>query len=114
MEKSSECHLITGNPTKHDLSPIRTHFDIVETYEEETHLFRRLIKCKKCGQLYFYEFFEQVDWRNGDDPQYCTFIPVNSIQEARNLNKLSTLALLSVSPQLRKDFTDRINIYWVR
>jgi len=86
----------------------------MKTYIDESHLWRHMLKCKKCGQLYFFEFFEQIDWKNGDDPQYCTFIPVKDIAEADELNKLTVFQLLNVKPQLRDDFRDTIRVYWAR
>ena len=54
----------------------RGRFETVETYTHESHLYRALVKCCECGQLYFYEFYERVDWDDGDDAQYSTYIPL--------------------------------------
>jgi formylmethanofuran dehydrogenase subunit E len=40
----------------------------VETFLDESHLIRRLKRCNECGQLYFYQFLEEIDWEKGDDP----------------------------------------------
>lgn len=93
------------------------HFDIVETYSEDTHFSRRLVKCKLCGQLYFREFYEEIDWRDGNDPQYTTLIPVKTKAQADMIKQFSIFELMDVLPQLRKDFpkeADKPTVYWIR
>ena len=51
-------------------APMKEGFELVETYADESHLRRYLLKCRECGQLYFFEFYEWVDWEHGNDPQY--------------------------------------------
>jgi hypothetical protein len=51
-------------------TPMKERFELVETYADESHLRRYLLKCRECGQLYFFEFYEWVDWEHGNDPQY--------------------------------------------
>jgi len=50
-------------------------FEAIETYVDDSHHRRSLLKCRECGQLYFYEFLEFVDYENGDDPQYRAYTP---------------------------------------
>jgi len=78
-------------------------------------LFRYVLKCDRCGQLYFFEFYETIDWIEGNDPQYTTYIPVNTIEEAQELNKLSELELLIIVPRLQADFLQngKRDIRWV-
>lgn len=93
------------------------HFDIVETYADNDHFSRRLVKCKRCGQLYFREFYEEIDWRDGNDPQYTTFIPVEAQAQIEAIKQLSRFELMEVLPQLRKDFpkeADKPTVYWIR
>lgn len=113
MNKSEICHLIQTTPVVTDLLPTSEHFHLIKTYEHESHLFRFLLSCKLCGQLYFFEFYEEIDWENGDDPQYTTYIPVNSTTEADNLHTLSPIELLAVTPRLQFD-TGRGNSEVVR
>jgi len=77
--------------------------DEVRTLEDDSHLMRRLYRCKKCGQLYFYEFYEEIDWAEGNDPQYCTLIPVEDEGSAELLNKKAPIELLCY-PSIRMDF----------
>ena len=45
--------------------PLKDRFNLVETYVEEAHWWRYLLECRECGQLYFFEFYEQIDWEGG-------------------------------------------------
>lgn len=49
--------------------------DSVEALIDQSHLGRSILKCRECGQPYFFEFHETVDWAKGDDHIYWTFIP---------------------------------------
>jgi hypothetical protein len=76
---------------------------LLHTYEDESHLMRHLMKCNACGQLYFHEFYEIVDWKDGNDAQYSTWIPIEDVESADWLNKMSPLELLRFAG-LRIDF----------
>ncbi|MGO9133908.1 MAG: hypothetical protein ACLP8A_07655 [Methylovirgula sp.] len=79
-------------------------FECVEVFEDEIHLGRQLLRCKECGQLYFYEFYELVDWEDGDDPQYWTFVPVESPADIALIKDVSPFELMRFSPRLQRDF----------
>lgn len=100
LKAPEQCHLWgKENIAREDLD-----FDVVEVYEDSSHLGRALLRCKRCGQLYYYEFYEVIDWEEGDDKQYCTYIPVeNDRGLIDTLNKKSSLELLGVSPKLQWD-----------
>ena len=96
-----ECHLWRdGNPSMEQLMMALTP---IMTYEEESHLIRNVLRCKDCGHLYFHEFTEKIDWREGNDAQYSLWIPVNDLASADKLNELST-AELSAFYGLHYDF----------
>jgi len=81
----AQCHLwAKENPTGEDLN---FAFDVVKTYSDDSHDSRRLIKCKQCGQLYVREFYETIDWKDGEDPQYVTYVPVANETDADMVNK---------------------------
>jgi hypothetical protein len=84
--------------------PRENRFELLETFVDESHLSRDLLKCKECGQLYFFEFYEEIDWEDGNDPQYSKYIPVENGAEIEMLKKASPLKLLQYLPQLRHDF----------
>ncbi len=90
---------------------------VVETYLDESHLTRDLRKCKFCGQLYFHEFVDSIDWEKGDDPQYQTFIPVDSKEEIGLFLDVDEFGLQSFSPRLLADYpkgAEQHRIQWVR
>jgi hypothetical protein len=88
----SNCHLWRA-PLTHQL--VRASLSDVKTYCDDSHLTRRLTRCS-CGQLYFYEWYEIIDWGEGNDPQYVTCIPVTDETMADELNTLSQVALIGL------------------
>ena len=101
MVTPTQCHLRTQpNLTRED---IRSALETVKTYEDDSHLMRHLMQCRQCGQLYFHEFFEIVDWVNGNDAQYSTWIPVADAESADRLSALSPFELVQHGG-LRVDF----------
>ena len=103
MDTQIQCHLFEKTPSKEDIEYIHTHFKHIKEYVDESHLFRYLLKCDKCGQLYFYEFNEEIDWQDGDDSQYNTYIPVKSEEEADEMNKKNSFELLAIKPRIQHD-----------
>ena len=85
------------------IDQVRGSFECVKTFEEESHLTRRMLRCKECGHVYFYEFYEEVDWSEGKDAQYITWIPVDDVESAQELSKLSSYEILSF-PSIRYDY----------
>jgi hypothetical protein len=66
--------------------------------------------------LYFYEFYEEIDWQGGNDPQYRTWIPVDDAASAQILNSLSVYEILKF-PSIRCDWprdADQQRIYYAR
>ena len=95
---------------------MKENFELIDTYAHESHLWRYLLKCRECGQLYFFEFYEWIDWEQGNDPQYSKFIPVPTVEDAEMLREASQAELLRFSPSLNIDFPgDAVTstVYWV-
>jgi hypothetical protein len=65
----------------------------LKRYSKDCHHIRQLMNFR---QLYFHEFYEEVDFREGEDQQYFIFIPVDSLKAADELNKLTRFALSSL------------------
>ena len=89
------CHLwINGDPSRDQL-----HKDLItiKVCEDDSHLVRKLKNCRVCGQLYFYEFYEWIDWKGGNDPQYFTWIPVQDVSVADAISKLSPFELIPLA-----------------
>lgn len=116
MITPTKCHLWNKEElTEEDIIP-RNNFELLKTYVDESHLWRYLLKCKDCGQLYFYEFYEEIDWKEGKDPQYTTLIPVASDEEAKKMAELSTIEILKFSPRLQSDFpsnAEKTKVHWI-
>ena len=103
IQPALRCYLwLNADLTPSDLSP--EAFTVLATTLEDSHHIRRLLQCRECGQLYFYEFTEEIDWQGGNDPQHRTYIPVVSAVEAQRLDSLSPLALASVTPRIQVDW----------
>ena len=84
-------------------APPATALDDV-LYDQPGHLIRRLLRCTDCGQLYFYEFYEEIDHAGGEDPQYRSYIPVTDEEDAAKLAKMMPFELLTFTPRLQTDF----------
>jgi hypothetical protein len=112
--KPSQCHLWhKGNLTPADTNP--NNFTVLQTFTDESHLVRRLLKCNDCGQLYFYEFYEETDWKKGNDPQYRTFIPVASKKDAETISKMQPFELTQLFPRIQDHWPADAarNVRWI-
>jgi hypothetical protein len=84
-------------------------FDELACYEDSSHLSRSLYKCKECGQLYFFEWMEWVDWEGGDDRQYSTLFPVQTQEEIEAMKQASFFDLMNYYPRLHVDGNPKWN-----
>ncbi len=79
-------------------------FKPLREFIDESHMTRSLLKCDECGQLYFYEFYEVMNFDGGDDDIFYKYIPVESEKIAEEMSKMSPLALAIYTPQLQINF----------
>ena len=102
-------------PTLERIREARREFKLIKSLTEETHLFKRILKCNKCGQIYLYVFFETIDWERPNEPQFTTFIPVKNKKEAEELNNKTVFELNYMIPRLqhRTLHDDPGTIEWV-
>ncbi|MCB2053471.1 MAG: hypothetical protein KDE35_04415 [Geminicoccaceae bacterium] len=98
----SRCRLWT-EPEAMLAKPLAAVFRVVEVFADESHWWRYLIECRTCGQLYVFEFFDEIDWSLGDDPRYTTYVPVGSRAEVDELLQAPRGQLHSSGPELRAD-----------
>lgn len=115
MSIPAQCHL--WQAAELTTSDVNEAFTVVETFLDESHQTRDLLKCKLCGQLYFHEFLEWIDWEAGNDPQYQTFVPIGSKEEVDPLLRVDEFGLQSFSPRLLVDFpkaAKSARVRWVR
>ncbi len=90
--------------------------DYTNTFATDADDARRSLKrCTTCGQLYFYEMLEWIDFKDGNDPRYSTCIPVAKEKDADKLALMSQFEILIYLPQIRYDFPkdkDSSTVYW--
>ena len=101
IKTSTSCHL--WNNKKLSKNDLYNSLEVVEVYDDDSHQMRSLKRCKKCGQLYFYEFKEFIDWKEGNDAQYRTYIPVEQKEDAEKLSNESGFSILTY-PSIRIDY----------
>lgn len=103
---------------------LSTNFDLIDIKEypsdyssDADDCIRKLKKCNDCGQLYFYEMLEYIDWDDGNDPVYRTFVPVLNESDADKLASVNQFELLANIPQIRYDWPkdkSKPTITWVK
>lgn len=109
-----QCHLWNEKELTRDA--LTKSLVLVKSYEDESHLIRSLLRCKDCGHLYFHEFYEIVDWTEGNDAQYSTWIPVDEIESADSLNGLSPMQLMrygGIPVNFPSDAKEPTAPYWI-
>lgn len=116
MKAPTDC-IFWREPQRITARPMAELFERLETFVEESHWWRHLLKCRECGQRYFFEFYEQIDWQAGEDPQYSTWIPVETDVDIEALKATDVVGLLEFTPRLSRDFPKgrtASRVYWVR
>ncbi len=117
VKEPTQCHLWQKQDlSSSDLDP--KTFEVIKVFLDDDRLKRKLLKCKDCSQLYFYEFYEEIDYIGGNDPQYRTFVPVESKEQAEEISNKSLWEIHTYFPRLLCDFpkdADRpISPKWVK
>jgi hypothetical protein len=99
--------------TREDLRP--ELFSVLKTYTEDSHAARRCIKHLASGEIYLYDFVEEVDMVHGNDPQHRTYIPVADVAHADSLAALSSQTLQAMTPRLIDNWLadDTRTILWI-
>lgn len=95
---------------------LKAQFHLLETVAEESHWWRYVLRCRDCGQLYVYEFTEEIDWADGDDPQSATWVPVETDAELASAREAPPGGLASFVPRLSRDRPKghaRPTLHWV-
>lgn len=112
-KQPTQCHLWQKDELVH--SDLDNAFDVVHTFSDGSHFGRELVKCKQCQQLYLKEFYEQIDWIDGEDPQYLTYIPVENMKEAELINQVGLWEFQTFAPCIKRDWPKGKprKIYWI-
>ena len=115
FKKPTQCFLWKKDKlTSEDLH--YQNLEVVETFVDDDHFSRRLIKCQECGQLYFKEFYETTDYIGGNDPQYVTLVPVDTKEDIEKLKATSMFELAKFYPRILSNFPsylDKPEVCWV-
>jgi len=107
--KPTKCHLWQ----KENITSKDFNWEIIKTYWEDSHFWRYLQKCKKCGQLYINDTLEFIDWKEGNDEIYTTFIPVSEEElEKHDFSELQPIEVFMFSPRILWDKDGSIK--WIK
>jgi hypothetical protein len=81
---------------------------------------RRLLKCRECELLYFFEFYEEINWSqegDGKDYQYSAWIPIVE-HDPMSLKDKYPFELLSPAfkPRIQEHLTPHgdMVVHWVK
>lgn len=116
MKVPTNCRLWT-DPARVVADGLQARFELLRTFVKESHWWRYLLKCRECGQLYVYEFYEEIDWADGEDPQYVTWVPVETDDDIAAVTAAPAGVLGSFVPRLCKDWPKgaaAAKLHWVR
>ena len=88
-------------------------FDVLERFHETSHDLRALVRCTECGERYVFDFHEEIDWDEGADPSYSTYVPVRHDADIAALRDVpAQFGSLEFSPRLQYD-TPKGKPVWV-
>ena len=114
FKKSQDlCHLLQNDRVK--METLQSSLERIKDLVDQSHLHYSIERCKICGQLFLFEFLEFVDWVNGNDPQYCTWVPIKTIEEGEKITKEygnPEYGIMQYNPtmELRHDYTAEMDI----
>lgn len=83
--------------------PMKDVFSLEWESPCESHFWRYALKCRDCGQTYFFQFLEEIDWDEGLDAQVSIYIPYEGQSALDALKREDRLSVLLNRPQLRKE-----------
>lgn len=100
---------------KNGLTLSDLNFEIVKVYLRTPHIERDVLRCRECGQLYFHEWYDHVNFTHDND-MYDTYIPVESQEEIDTLAKTPGASELSqYLPQIHGSHTNGHDdaLHWI-
>ena len=89
---------------------------------DESHFRVMVLACSLCTQRFVSVFTENIDWADGDDPQYWTLLPITGaeaadlVQQKAALNEANLNMLGRGRRSLRRNYPKGAEkrIYWGR
>jgi len=84
---------------------LKTELELVD----ESHFMIKIRSCKQCSQQFISVFTETIDWKDGEDSQYWTVLPITSAEadQLSSNGRTAEAALLGLPrerPSLCHDF----------
>ena len=101
---------------KNNIDPIDLNLEILQIFTRSAHIERDLFKCRECGQLYFHEWYEHLNFKQGNS-MYDTYIPIKAQSElAPLLAARGSSDLAKFIPQLHGSFTNSAEetLQWIK
>jgi hypothetical protein len=71
---------------------------------DESHFHVMILACPSCAQRFVSIFTESIDWKDGDDPQYWTLLPITeaeAVDLVRRQESLTETMLNALGPGRR-------------
>ncbi len=114
LKKPTQCHLWQKKVLTEDDFNMAANFDLVKELVDESHWIRHILRHKECGQLYFKELYEEIDWADGNDFQYRTYIPIE-VKDIEEISKSGLFRIGTFYPQIRYDYprSRKLSIEWL-
>ena len=100
MARSPHPCPIWTDPTE---ARLNAGFERIEDLLDSSHDLRAINRCRCCGGLWLYEFHEEIDWRDGCDPSYRTWVPVPDREAALRLHAACPTGSLEADRMIRLD-----------
>ena len=88
-------------------------FETIEVFHDSSHFTRSLLRCTDCGQFYFYDFYEYVDFLGGTDKIYVSYTPIEK-GDAERLKDNLPIELLAEQPQIHWDYDHEHPVWFGR
>lgn len=100
-----ETCLLWTDPEAALARPMKDQFELTETLFKTSHHWRYILTCRKCRARYLFEFYEEIDWEDGEDPQWSIYVPVQSEAQLSEMRKAcNPRQLVHFLPHLSVDF----------
>jgi hypothetical protein len=96
FKEPTHCHLWQkGILTRDDLD-----FESIASEADDSHFERSVVRCRRCGQRYLFQFYELVNWRDGNDVMTTIYVPVEK-DDTESLRTVRALDLAQSTPRLQ-------------
>ncbi len=96
LKQPIHCHLWQERTlTRDDLD-----LESIVSFADESHFARSVVRCRRCGQLYVFQFYELVDWQNGNDAMSTVYVPIEK-DDIESMRRARPVDLTQSTPRLQ-------------